>query len=160
MAISVISLVVHVACQLLSGLGPRASEWHIQCSPKAASTLRCSMAIRVGINGFGRTGRMFYRAAIQKPTSFEIVAVNDVTSAENLSHLLKYDSVYGTLSEQVKVEGSHVMVNGHAFEASPHCRHRIQRDLFLRLFLIPFQLHRQRVEVFEREYKRLCPEDA
>ena len=37
------------------------------------------MAIRVGINGFGRTGRMFYRAAIQKPTSFEIVAVNDVT---------------------------------------------------------------------------------
>jgi len=75
------------------------------------------MAIRVGINGFGRTGRMFYRAAIQKPTSFEIVAVNDVTSAENLSHLLKYDSVHGTLSEQVKVEGSHVMVNGHAFEA-------------------------------------------
>jgi len=60
---------------------------------------------------------MFYRAAIQKPTSFEIVAVNDVTSAENLSHLLKYDSVHGTLSEQVKVEGSHVMVNGHAFEA-------------------------------------------
>ena len=75
------------------------------------------MAIRVGINGFGRTGRMFYRAAIQKPTSFEIVAVNDVTSAENLSHLLKYDSVHGKFSEQVKVEGSHVMVNGHAFEA-------------------------------------------
>jgi glyceraldehyde-3-phosphate dehydrogenase/erythrose-4-phosphate dehydrogenase len=44
------------------------------------------MAIRVGINGFGRTGRMFYRAAIQKPASFEIVAVNDVTGAENLSH--------------------------------------------------------------------------
>jgi glyceraldehyde 3-phosphate dehydrogenase len=75
------------------------------------------MAIRIGINGFGRTGRMFYRAAIQKPTSFEIVAVNDVTSAENLSHLLKYDSVHGKFSEQVKVEGSHVMVNGHAFEA-------------------------------------------
>ncbi len=75
------------------------------------------MAIRIGINGFGRTGRMFYRAAIQKPTSFEIVAVNDVTSAENLSHLLKYDSVHGKLSEQVKVEGSHVMVNGHIFQA-------------------------------------------
>ena len=75
------------------------------------------MAIRIGINGFGRTGRMFYRAAIQKPTSFEIVAVNDVTSAENLSHLLKYDSVHGKFSEQVKVEGSHVTVNGHAFEA-------------------------------------------
>lgn len=74
------------------------------------------MAIRVGINGFGRTGRMFYRAAIQKPTSFEVVAVNDLTSAENLSHLLRYDSVHGKLSEQVKVEGSHVMVNGHAFE--------------------------------------------
>jgi glyceraldehyde 3-phosphate dehydrogenase len=75
------------------------------------------MAIRVGINGFGRTGRMFYRAAIQKPASFEIVAVNDVTGAENLSHLLKYDSVHGKFSEQVKVEGSHVMVNWHAFEA-------------------------------------------
>ncbi len=75
------------------------------------------MAIRVGINGFGRTGRMFFRAAIQKPASFDIVAVNDVTGAENLSHLLKYDSVHGKFSEQVKVEGSHVMVNGHAFEA-------------------------------------------
>ena len=75
------------------------------------------MAIRVGINGFGRTGRMFYRAAIQKRASFEIVAVNDVTGAENLSHLLKYDSVHGKFSEQVKVEGSQVMVNGHAFEA-------------------------------------------
>ena len=75
------------------------------------------MAIRVGINGFGRTGRMFYRAAIQKRASFEIVAVNDVTGAENLSHLLKYDSVHGKFSEQVRVEGSQVMVNGHAFEA-------------------------------------------
>jgi glyceraldehyde 3-phosphate dehydrogenase len=74
------------------------------------------MSIRVGINGFGRTGRMFYRAAIKQNASFEIVAVNDVTGAENLGHLLKYDSVHGTLPQPVKVEGSHVMVNGHGFE--------------------------------------------
>ena len=48
------------------------------------------MSIRIAINGFGRTGRMFYRAASEKSTPFEIVAVNGVTSAENLAHLLKY----------------------------------------------------------------------
>jgi glyceraldehyde 3-phosphate dehydrogenase len=75
------------------------------------------MAIRVGINGFGRTGRMFYRAAIARAVPFEIVAVNDVTSAQSMAHLLKYDSVHGTLPQLVKVEGSTVMVDGHAFEA-------------------------------------------
>jgi glyceraldehyde 3-phosphate dehydrogenase len=75
------------------------------------------MSIRIAINGFGRTGRMFYRAALEKNTPFEVVAVNDVTIAENLAHLLKYDSVHGRLSKQVKVEGSHIMADGHAFEA-------------------------------------------
>jgi glyceraldehyde 3-phosphate dehydrogenase len=75
------------------------------------------MAIRIGINGFGRTGRMFYRAAIEKRVPFEIVAVNDVTGAQSIAHLLKYDSVHGTLPQLVKVEGSTVMVDGHAFEA-------------------------------------------
>ena len=75
------------------------------------------MAIRIGINGFGRTGRMFYRAAIQKNAAFDIVAVNDVTSVQSMAHLLKYDSVHGTLPQLVKVEGSTVMVDGHAFEA-------------------------------------------
>jgi glyceraldehyde 3-phosphate dehydrogenase len=75
------------------------------------------MAIRVGINGFGRTGRMFYRAAITKEVPFEIVAVNDVTAAQSMAHLLKYDSIHGTLPQLVKVEGSTVMVDGHAFEA-------------------------------------------
>jgi len=75
------------------------------------------MAIRIGINGFGRTGRMFYRAAIKKQVPFDIVAVNDVTSVQSMAHLLKYDSVHGTLPQLVKVEGSTVMVDGHAFEA-------------------------------------------
>jgi glyceraldehyde 3-phosphate dehydrogenase len=74
------------------------------------------MAIRIGINGFGRTGRMFYRAAIEKEVPFEIVAVNDVTTAQSMAHLLKYDSVHGALPKLVKVEGSTVMVDGHAFE--------------------------------------------
>jgi len=74
------------------------------------------MSIRVAINGFGRTGRMFYRAALEKNTSFEVVVVNDVTSAESLARLLKYDSVHGRLSKQIRVEGSHIMADGHSFE--------------------------------------------
>jgi glyceraldehyde 3-phosphate dehydrogenase len=74
------------------------------------------MSIRIAINGFGRTGRMFYRAAFEKNTPFEVVAVNDVTSTENLAHLLKYDSVHGRLSKQVKVEGAHIIADGHRFE--------------------------------------------
>ena len=62
-------------------------------------------------------GQNVLSSSCRKRASFEIVAVNDVTSAEALSHLLKYDSVHGELSKHVKVEGSHVMANGHAFEA-------------------------------------------
>jgi glyceraldehyde 3-phosphate dehydrogenase len=74
------------------------------------------MSVRIAINGFGRTGRMFYRAALEKSTPFEVVAVNDVTSADSLAHLFKYDSVHGRLSKPIKVEGSHIVADGHAFE--------------------------------------------
>ena len=73
------------------------------------------MAIKVGINGFGRIGRMFYRAALGK-TELDIVAVNDITDAATLGHLLKYDSVHGALKQQVKVEGNSIMVDGHAIQ--------------------------------------------
>ena len=73
------------------------------------------MAIKVGINGFGRIGRMFYRAALGKP-ELDIVAVNDITDAATLGHLLKYDSVHGALKQQVKVEGNSIMVDGHAIQ--------------------------------------------
>jgi glyceraldehyde 3-phosphate dehydrogenase (phosphorylating) len=71
------------------------------------------VAIRIGINGFGRIGRMFMRAALGKK-ELEIVAVNDVTSADTLAHLLKYDSIHGTLKQQVKTEGDRIMIDGNA----------------------------------------------
>jgi glyceraldehyde 3-phosphate dehydrogenase len=73
------------------------------------------VAIKVGINGFGRIGRMFYRAALQK-REIEVVAVNDITDAPTLAHLLKYDSIHGPLSQQVKAEGGQIMLDGHALK--------------------------------------------
>jgi glyceraldehyde 3-phosphate dehydrogenase len=69
------------------------------------------MAIKVGINGFGRIGRNAFRAALGNP-DVEIVAVNDLTDAETLAHLLKYDSVHGKLNAEVKAENGSILVNG------------------------------------------------
>ena len=73
------------------------------------------MATRIAINGFGRIGRMFLRAALAKK-ELEVVAVNDITDAATLAHLLKYDSIHRTLQQQVKVEGNSMTVDGRAFE--------------------------------------------
>jgi len=72
------------------------------------------VAIRIGINGFGRIGRMAFRAMLGKK-EVEVVAVNDITDAKTLAHLLKYDSVHGSLKHQVKTEGNQIMLDGHAF---------------------------------------------
>jgi len=69
------------------------------------------VAIKVGINGFGRIGRMFLRAALAKK-ELEIVAVNDITDAPTLAHLLKYDSVHGTLKQEVKAEAGSILLDG------------------------------------------------
>jgi glyceraldehyde 3-phosphate dehydrogenase len=69
------------------------------------------MAVKVGINGFGRIGRVVFRAALKNP-NIEIVAVNDLTDANMLAHLLKYDSVHGTLNEEVSVDGEYLVVGG------------------------------------------------
>ncbi len=61
------------------------------------------MTTRVGINGFGRIGRNFFRAAHKKGVDFEIVAINDLTDPSVLAHLLRYDSVFGRFEEDVKV---------------------------------------------------------
>ncbi|MER1997115.1 MAG: type I glyceraldehyde-3-phosphate dehydrogenase [Arthrobacter sp.] len=61
------------------------------------------MSIRVGINGFGRIGRNFLRAALHSENGFQVVAVNDLADPEQLAHLLKYDSVAGRLAEAVSV---------------------------------------------------------
>ena len=69
------------------------------------------MAIKVGINGFGRIGRMFLRAALRKQ-DIEVVAVNDITDAPTLAHLLKYDSIHGALRHEVKAEGGNIYLDG------------------------------------------------
>jgi glyceraldehyde 3-phosphate dehydrogenase len=69
------------------------------------------MSIRIGINGFGRIGRNFLRAA-HKDADIEFVAVNDITDARTLAHLLKYDSVLGRFREDVKATADAVVVNG------------------------------------------------
>jgi len=69
------------------------------------------VAIKVGINGFGRIGRMFLRAALTKK-DLEVVAVNDITDAPTLAHLLKYDSIHGTLPHEVKAEGGFIYLDG------------------------------------------------
>src|SRR5881275_1421691 len=68
------------------------------------------MTIRVGINGFGRIGRNFFRAARKAGADVEVVAVNDLTSPEINAHLLKYDSTHGVLDDEVKVTGDGISV--------------------------------------------------
>ena len=70
------------------------------------------MPVRVGINGFGRIGRNYLRAALAKGSDVEIVAVNDLTDNRALAHLLKYDSVNGIMQGSVTAEGDHIVVDG------------------------------------------------
>jgi len=73
------------------------------------------MAIRVGINGFGRIGRNILRAALHDK-DLDFVAVNDITDAPTLAHLLKYDSILGNLPDEVKVEGDTIHVAGRSIK--------------------------------------------
>ena len=70
------------------------------------------MATKVGINGFGRIGRLVFRA-MEKDPAFDIVAINDPGSTEANAHLLKYDSIHGRVYDDVKVEGDNIIVDGH-----------------------------------------------
>jgi glyceraldehyde 3-phosphate dehydrogenase len=70
------------------------------------------MSIKVGINGFGRIGRMVFRAAVQDFPEIEIVAINDLLEPDYLAYMLKYDSVHGNFKGSVSVEGSTLVVNG------------------------------------------------
>ncbi len=77
------------------------------------------MATTIGINGFGRIGRLVLRSVLERKaagdTSIDVVAVNDLTDAATLAHLLKYDSVHGVLREDVRVEGDSITVGGDSF---------------------------------------------
>jgi len=72
----------------------------------------CTVTTRIGINGFGRIGRNYFRAALAQGADLEIVAVNDLTSPETLAHLLKYDSVTGRLGVSVEVQDGDLVVDG------------------------------------------------
>jgi glyceraldehyde 3-phosphate dehydrogenase len=74
------------------------------------------MGVKVGINGFGRIGRNFFRAALKKGADIDFVAVNDITDAATLAHLLKYDSVLGVLDAEIKASGEGISVNGDEFK--------------------------------------------
>ncbi|CAB4560481.1 MAG: type I glyceraldehyde-3-phosphate dehydrogenase [Actinobacteria bacterium] len=72
--------------------------------------------VKVGINGFGRIGRNFFRAALKQNAPFEIVAVNDLTDNETLAHLLKYDSILGRLGAEVTHTDDSITVDGKTFK--------------------------------------------
>ncbi len=74
------------------------------------------MSVKIGINGFGRIGRNFFRAALAKGSDLEIVAVNDLTDPAALAHLLKYDTVSGRLAATVEVDGDSIIVGGKAIK--------------------------------------------
>ena len=77
------------------------------------------MAVNIGINGFGRIGRLVFRALVDQGllgTEFNVVAINDLVPAENLAYLLKYDSTQGRFNGSVKAEGDSLVVNGHTIK--------------------------------------------
>ena len=67
--------------------------------------------LKIGINGFGRIGRMVFRASIHRD-DIEVVAINDLLDVEHLAYLLKYDSVHGTVDASVEIANGHLVVNG------------------------------------------------
>ncbi len=74
------------------------------------------MAIKLGINGFGRIGRLVFRSILERGLDdFDVVAVNDLTDAATLAHLFKYDSVHGVFPGEVKADGDHLVINGDRF---------------------------------------------
>ncbi len=75
------------------------------------------MTVRVGINGFGRIGRNFFRAVVASGADIEVVGANDLTDNTTLAHLLKYDSILGRLDGDVEVSDDAISVGGHSFAA-------------------------------------------
>ncbi len=70
------------------------------------------MTIKVGINGFGRIGRMAFRAISKDFPNIEVVGINDLLDADYLAYMLQYDSVHGNFDGDISVDGSNMVVNG------------------------------------------------
>lgn len=79
------------------------------------------MAIKVGINGFGRIGRLVFRILMDRD-DFEVVQINDITSADVLAHLLKYDSIHGKFNGSVTTGDNAIIVNGKTIKISAEKR--------------------------------------
>ena len=77
------------------------------------------MAVKVGINGFGRIGRNIFRTSIGDP-DIDFVAVNDITDTKTLAHLLKYDSVHGTFPGEISSDDKSITVNGHKVDIASY----------------------------------------
>jgi len=102
------------------------------CRPIAASgntpanntsARRITVAARVAINGFGRIGRNMLRAGLEQK-DYEIVAVNDLTDAATLAHLLEYDSIHGRFPGQVEAGDTSISVNGKSIMSCPSATRR------------------------------------
>ena len=78
------------------------------------------MTIKVGINGFGRIGRMVFRAAVQNFSDIEVVGINDLLEPDYLAYMLKYDSVHGRFKGEIAVDGSTLVVNGRRIRLTAH----------------------------------------
>ncbi len=76
------------------------------------------MAMRIGINGFGRIGRLVFRELMNRDGQIEIAGINDLTDAATLAHLLKYDSVHGKFNGTISVDGNNIIVNGKTISIS------------------------------------------
>jgi glyceraldehyde 3-phosphate dehydrogenase (phosphorylating) len=81
------------------------------------------MATRVGINGFGRIGRNFFRAYLKLDPGFEVVAINDLASPDVLAHMLKYDSTHGVLDAEIAFGDNEISVDGQAFQVLSEREH-------------------------------------
>ena len=73
--------------------------------------------IKVGINGFGRIGRLVFRAAINNP-DFEIVGINDIIDVDYMAYMLKYDTIHGQFKDSIDIRDGKLVVNGHAIRVT------------------------------------------
>src|SRR5918993_9253 len=85
---------------------------HLVTRCRAPPQQETSVSVKIGINGFGRIGRNYFRAALAQGADIEIVAVNDLTDNKTLAHLLKYDSVGGRLDADVSYDADSITVDG------------------------------------------------
>src|SRR5262245_18752170 len=100
-----------------SGFSPMPLQQSLRTFETDNDEGRSAMAIRVAINGFGRTGRAAFRAASERAAEIEWIAINDVTEPAMLAQLLKHDSIYGPFDRRVEALADAILVDGHRIAA-------------------------------------------